>query len=561
MFRRALWVMLFAALLVSVCATAYAKGYAITVSSGDFPEAGALNARVSNEKYKLYLPGTWDPKNVTITVSGQESFYIGDTLITSGQPCDVSGLIGKEQPMKRGSNGKKFATITIYHGSRIPSVFFTMDAKTFSKVYRDKFIDVNDGHITFVEADGSIPYDGAMASFHGRGNATYGFAKKPFQFKLDKKMSLAGLAKGKTWILLANYQDLSLLRNQITLDLAREVGIPYAIGSQPIDVYVNGDYYGLYLLTEKVQIGKSRIDITNLEKATEALNDKPLTEYKRFSTSSKEFPIYKGYEIPNDPEDITGGYIFEIEKRYRLQTVEYNGFETDLSLRFVIKEPTAASRRQLEYASNLLQDFHYAVHAKDGHSPQTGKYYMDFIDLPSFSAKYLVEEFVKNYDALASSQFLFKDSDLVDGKLYFGPVWDFDLCMGNIQLNGFVSGSKPEKEYLAVTHTRNDNLYYLLSQHEDFMSAVRQDFWDRLVPAAQILLGQREAPEGCALKTFDEYAAAIEASSAMNFSRWPAGSIHGFYSASGKTHEKSLAYLKDFITRRLAFMMQNWPKQ
>ena len=558
--KRMFWTLLLVLLSLGLCSTAQAKTYGITASCADMPETGEISAQVSDNRYVLYLPGVWDISNITLTVDGIDGFYAGETLISSGV-YDLSGLAGTEWPLTYASSGNRFGTLTIFHGSDIPSLFMTIDAKLLDKVHKDKNFDVTDGRVTYVEADGSVAYDGALTSFHGRGNATYAYRKKPYQFKLPEKVSLSGLAKGKTWILLANYLDLSLLRNQITLDLGREIGIPYAVGTQPVDLYMNGEYHGLYLLSEKIQISSSRVNITNLEELTEELNDKALTSYRRFNESTRAFPIYKGYEIPNDPEDVTGGYIFEIEKLYRLRDDERNGFSTKLGLNITIKEPTASSRAQLAYASSLFQDFHNAVYAEDGYSPDTGKYYMDFIDPASFAAKYLVEEYVKNYDAMASSQFLFKDSDQVDGRLYFGPLWDYDLCMGNTQLNSFIKGSSPDYEYLAVTHQRNDNLYWLLSRHEDFMSVVRRDFWERLVPAASILTGEAEPPEGSALRSVDAYAAAIEASAAMNFSRWPEAGVSGYYKGSGTTHEASVAYVKEFLTRRLAAMEELWPEE
>ena len=560
MLRRMIRCMLLIALLVGLCATAQARSYVMTAACGELPEAGAIAARVSGNSYAMFLPGPWNLSDIIVTVEGLERFYVGEMLIVSGEPCDLSALAGETLPMT-GEEGGRLGTLTVYHGSAIPAVFFTLDPGLFNKAYKDKEFDVTEGHVTYVEADGSVACDDEITSFHGRGNATFNRPKKPYQFKVGKKVSLSGLARGKTWILLANYLDMSLLRNQITLDLGREIGIPYAIGSQPVDLYINGKYYGLYLLTEKIQISESRVNITNLEEATEALNDLPLTDYKRFNEPTKAFGIYKGYEIPNDPEDITGGYIFEIEKRSRLQANEHNGFETDLNLRIVIKEPTAASRAQLAYASALFQDFHYAVYAEDGFSPETGRYYADFIDMPSCSAKYLMEEFTKNYDFMASSHFLFKDSDRVDGKLYFGPLWDYDLSMGNIRINSFINGSNPAKEFLAVTHQTSDQLWWLLSRHGDFMNRVRRDYWERLEPAVRILLGEAEPPEGSRLRSFDEYAAAIADSAAMNFARWPEKNITGYYEGSGTTHEKSVAYLKKFITRRREAMSALWPKE
>ena len=100
--------------------------------------------------------------------------------------------------------------------------------------------------------------------------------------KLASKADLSGMGKDKTWLLIANWLDLSLLRNEIILQLADQIGMPYAVECRMVDLYLNGEYNGLYLMTEKIQIGRSRIRITDLEETTETINTVDVSTVKKF---------------------------------------------------------------------------------------------------------------------------------------------------------------------------------------------------------------------------------------------------------------------------------------
>lgn len=553
----------FALLLTLLCtlssAGAASKIYGITASFQLDGTEIALKARVVENRYMLFLPGPCDPSAVTITLDGVESLTAGDLTLTSGETADFSAIIGDSQKLLS-PKGKKIGALTVYHGSALPCMFLSVDAKQLKKVDKSKNNEITEGGVIYVEPDGSVSYNGDLTSLHGRGNSTFAYKKKPYQLKLSKKVSLSGMNKSKTWILLANYVDLSLLRNKITLDLCREIGIPYAVDSRMVDVYINGLYNGLYLMTEKIQVGKQRVDITDLEEITRELNDKALDSYPTFDEKTKELPIFRGYEIPVDPEDVTGGYILEMEKSYRFRENIDNGFKTDKGLNITIKEPTCASRAQVHYIGSLFNDFHEAVWAKDGISPVTGTYYADYIDLPSFARKFLVEEFSKNYDAQASSQFFFKDSDAVDGRIYAGPCWDYDLSYGNIRNGSFYNGSLPTGVYVTASSSKA-NLYWLLSRHDDFMAEVAAAYHADFAPAIRILLGEAEPSGDSQLQSIDAYVAAMDASARMNFVRWPAAIIKGYYNGSGKNFDASVKYLRNFITKRLAFLDTQWPEE
>lgn len=554
----------FAALLLALLcilpsAGAASKTYGITASFQSDGAEISVRARVVENRYMLFLPGPCDPSDVTITLEGVESLTAGDIPLESGKTADFSAILGDAQKLLS-PKGKKIGTLTVYHGSDLPCMFLSVDAKQLKAVDKSKNNEITEGGVIYVEPDGTVSYHGELTSLHGRGNSTFAYKKKPYQLKLPQKVSLSGMNKGKTWLLLANYLDLSLLRNKITLDLCREIGIPCAVDSRMVDVYINGLYNGLYLMTEKIQINKQRVNITDLEEITREVNDKALDSYPTFNEKTKELPIFRGYEIPVDPEDVTGGYILEMEKSYRLRDNIDNGFKTNKGLSITVKEPTCASRAQMRYIGSLFNDFHEAVWAKDGVSPVTGTYYADYIDLPSFARKFLVEEFSKNYDAQASSQFFFKDSDAVDSRIYAGPCWDYDLSYGNIRTGNFYNGSLPTGAYVTAAASKA-NLYWLLSRHDDFMAEVAAAYHDDLAPAIRILLGETEPSGDSPLQSIDAYVAAMDASARMNFVRWPAANVKGYYTGSGKNFDASVKYLRSFITKRFAFLDTQWPEK
>jgi len=544
-------------LLIATAGSALAKQCDITASSRSVDPALTITARVVDNRHMLYIPGTWDPSAIRLDLGEDEALRIGDMTVESGQTVDLTPLLGGQKHKLYSAKGKSLGTLQIYHGSAIPSVFFTVDADEFQAIQKSKNNEIFSGHVLFVEANGRVSYDGGLTSFHGRGNSTFAYIKKPFQVKLESGADLCGMGKSKTWILLANYIDLSLLRNQITLDLCREIGLRFAVACEPVDVYVNGLYNGLYLLTEKIQIDKDRIDIENLEKATEKVNDAPVNTYPTFDEEPKGLLSLRGYAIPNDPSDITGGYILEMEKSYRYREKIDNGFKTGKSICITIKEPTCASHAQVSYIAQLFDAFHDALMESDGVNPTSGMSYSEYIDTASFARKYVIEEFSKNFDALASSQFFYKDSDSVDPLIYAGPCWDYDLSYGNIETGSFVNGSLPHKLYLSATHSKA-NLWWLLSKQDSFMAEVQQVYNTLLVPAAEVLLGQREAPAGSYIQSIDDYVAQIEQSAQMNFSRWNPANVSGYKKSSGKNFEQSVKGLKNFITKRIKFLSDEW---
>ncbi len=492
----------------------------------------------------LFLPGAWDASSVLLVHSRWDTFLLGeDRLPVSAQsPVDLTPFLGSRVPVFTPEH-KSLGSLQILQGSPVLSLHFSVDEKKLSAVNRSKNNIITEGMLSVLEGDGSVSYRGGVEKLAGRGNSTFAYSKKPYEFKLDRKASLGGIPAGKTWILLANYLDISFLRNQITLDLCRAAGLRFAIRCVQADLWLNGQYQGLYLLTEKIQIRKDRLAITDLEEATEAVNDAPLNSYRFFREKRGRLPLLQGYEIPNDPEDITGGYIAVVEKKYRMDPGSRPCFRTVKLLNVRIKEPTCPSRAQTEYFARLVNRMHLALLSPDGIDPESGLHFSRILDVSSFALKFLIEDFTKNYDIMAGSQYFYKDSDRIDPLIHAGPAWDYDLSFGAM-------GDHPYGAYAARTHTVSNNLWPLLAKHDLFMQTVR-DLWHSAVrPAISVLLGETEAPSDDSLRSLEDYRSGIAASAVMDARR--RGTRRKVHQQVGSNFDAAVDFLADWIARRAA---------
>lgn len=531
-------------LLFTGCASA--AGGRVLVASCPSLCAEKVTAREGKNGLILSIPGFWDLSRIALEVEGSEKLFIGKdrTEITPGEETDLSGL--KDQKVRITDEIRELGPLTILQGSQIPALFLTVDGNELKKIKHSKNNEITEGRMVYMESDGTLTYDGTLTQLRCRGNNSFLYTKKPYQLKLSESASLSGMGKGKTWVMLANHVDESLLRNQIVLDLCRVIGLKYAVDCVPADVWINGEYNGLYLLTEKIQIRKERVDITNLEKATEAVNDTPFQPGAIFTEKSRTYPILRSYPEIRDPEDITGGYIMTIEKPARMKNYVVAGFKTSKELNIRIKEPTYPSRAQAEYLFERVSQTQRALMAKDGIDPESGKSFETLLDEQSFAQKFLIEEWCKNYDFFGGSQYLYKDSDLVDPLIYAGPGWDYDLCFGNMKDRGYPAAGK----YL-TSYRKNSNLFWLLYQHESFREKVGKIWKETFRPAVAVLLGETRAEQDGILCSLDEYRERIRASAEMNTRRW---GISNAATAGGGGFDKAVKYMKQWITDRTAWM-------
>lgn len=257
--------------------------------------------------------------------------------------------------------------------------------------------------ITLFNTDEEYCFVDVAAGIRGRGNSTWLAEKKPYRIKFDKKTELFGCGyKQKSWVLLANYYDKSLSRNYIAYELSKQFdGIAFSSVHIPVEVYLNGEYLGVYLLCDQMQTGKDRVDISE--------------DYEENGADT--------------------GYLLEMDGRAASEGVEnVDYFTVDNSVfgggnMYAIKTPDTDEEAYKEnselyvfYIKSYIEDCMAALERGDWEEVNA------YIDVESFVDTYIIQELFADVDAWWLSFYLYKDKG---GKLYAGPVWDFDIAGGN----------------------------------------------------------------------------------------------------------------------------------
>ncbi|MBR3125739.1 MAG: CotH kinase family protein, partial [Mogibacterium sp.] len=163
---------------------------------------------------------------------------------------------------------------------------------------------------------------GLGMDIRGRGNTSWNADKKPYKIKLDEKTKILGMGKNKHWALIANAFDPSLMRNRITYWLGKELGLEFTPSGYPVDVFMEDEYYGSYLLYETIRVDKNRVEIDELDESItggEALTGGYFVQFLQDAGAASTFSTKKGTDLQNvepsfDPDD--DGYESEVQKNY-----------------------------------------------------------------------------------------------------------------------------------------------------------------------------------------------------------------------------------------------------
>ena len=230
-----------------------------------------------------------------------------------------------------------------------------------------------------------------LMQIRGRGNYTWDqFQKKPYRIKLDSKLPLLGMKRNKHWALMANADDyLSGLRNTVGFELSRMMGLAWTPLQQPVEVVLNGDYIGLYMLTEIIRVEPDRVNVT---------------EQADYETS---------------PFVVSGGWLVEIDnyqEEEQVRTVEGNG----QSIYSTYKSPAHLSNEQRTYLTGLINATNAAIYVND----KTDNSWENYIDPDTLACYYIVQELLDDTESFHGSCFWHKENGN-DAKIMFGPVWDF----------------------------------------------------------------------------------------------------------------------------------------
>jgi len=241
-----------------------------------------------------------------------------------------------------------------------------------------------------LESDGVFAKEDLEMRIKGRGNSTWTFPKKPYKIKFDERQSLLGMAEAKEYVLLAEYNDKSLMRNYAAHYFSEFLNFDRHLETRHVSLFINQEYQGVYLLTEQVEVDENKLNI--------------------------------------DQSDLFyGGFLIELEADERVgeEGIEdIDWFRVD-GRNFVIKSPDMEDYSQVvvngkvNYMKDYLNNFLESIENDT---------YDEYIDVDSFIDYFILAEIFKQVDVGYSSVYAYKD---VDSKLKMGPIWDFDISSGN----------------------------------------------------------------------------------------------------------------------------------
>ena len=412
-------------------------GYRFVVDGRVFkPVADASNNGVPT----LLLPGDADLGRVTMEGTPGWTVTYGDTADSSGTVAlDFASaedntltltVMPPEQAGALGAVEKELTLRAMKSGEDIPALYLRISPdseKTMAQVEADYNHDTKATGTAVLLGDDSLPE--TEMEVKGRGNASWHCAKKGFQVKLDKKTNVMGMGKAKKWVLLPSAADLSLIRNSVALDLAQKLELDFTSAWRFVDLYVDGAYYGLYILCEKSEIGDNRVEITNMDDAIEDAigkedadgNDKLLSAEPgvTYSDDHSTATLEDGTVI-----DLTGGYHLEFDNYD--DTLQ---FAAGAIRHITVKEPerlggAPQTDESFTYIRSFMAEADAAV-TDYGNDTDL----LHYIDLESFAKMWLLQEYTAGHDA-TDNLHIWKDSDVTgDGLIHAGPAWDFDNIM------------------------------------------------------------------------------------------------------------------------------------
>lgn len=457
------------------------SGFTYTVNWWQKQELPAEN------EYYITLPYSAKGQLLVAEVVSSADVFLNGTKIENGLPLEC---------LSEGENsisclGKQY-TLRVLYGSDIPTIHIATQSGNLGKVYGDKN-HKEPGYAVFQDSEGII-YNGELEYIKGRGNSTWvNFEKKPFNIKLKEKVNLFEMGQAKKWCLLANSLDDTLLRSKLVADFANTVGMHFSSNSVIVDLYIDNEYIGNYTLMESVEIGKNRVNITDLEELNEIAN--PDVNFQtllhagiRGEESYAQTGSCKWVELPRTLDVISGGYLIEYELASRYDK-EASGFVSNYGQPVILKSPEYASKEQVEYISGYYQDFEDAARNSDGYN-EKGKHYSKYIDVDSMTKMYVFQEYLKNLDAGLTSFYYYKD---VGGKLVPAPAWDFDSAFGRNYIRNDVKMHDPNGIWVTTGKLHkplNDKatILSIMCRHVEFRALAREQWREYFEPNVATLL-------------------------------------------------------------------------
>lgn len=367
-----------------------------------------------------------------------------------------------------------------------------------------------------------IPYEGNTLDLDGkeytnvrvkgRGNSSWKMPRRSYQIKLPSRDSVLGMPPAKKWLLISNYADASLMRNKLMYDLAAQI-MDFAPQSEFADLWIDGDYRGVYLVCQRIATGKTSLNLKSEQGILAEIDTFYWHDADSYFKSNYSPAVFTLKDSPAD----------DMEKEDSLARKSFSDFE-DYVRRF--EDLLYAEEKDWEQISSMM-------------------------DVESFLSFYLLEEFSENPDSCRTSLYMYQDGP--NDVLHMGPVWDFDKALGYAQKGKY--GGNPERDYVSNIQeymgTENDCTWYTeLMKIPEFQDAVQTYYQNT---GRDILLSSRQLIE--------DYRHRIKKSAEHAESIWPVSQIAencGHDPVQFSTWEESVDYLNSWTQKRIQYFDQKW---
>lgn len=259
-----------------------------------------------------------------------------------------------------------------------------------NQITRDDYVSANMSVLTKRNDMVVVDYETDTAEIRGRGNSTWGMPKTPLRIRFSEDTEILGMPKARNYVLLAEYADKSLIRNTIAHKFASLLkNIEYAVSTRSIELYINDEYMGVYTLAEHVEVHENKLNIQS--------------DYSILDT----------------------GYFVELNQRLHQSSLIFNlEWFNIFGYGYEIKRPNPLNEKFTQNHLYFIEDAFLAL--EQSLINQTD--YLNYIDLDNFIHYFIAQELFKNVDVGYSSVFIYKRAN---EKIKMGPLWDFDLAMGN----------------------------------------------------------------------------------------------------------------------------------
>ena len=357
------------------------------------------------------------------------------------------------------------------------------------------------------------------AAINIRGKSSEGFPKKQYHFEThdeqgdEKSASILGFPSESDWVLQGQYSDKSLMRNALPYQWSNDIG-QWAAHTRFIEMFLHAgagdvtmsDYVGVYVFMEKIKIGPHRVNIAKLG------------------------------PDDNDEPEVSGGYIIAKDK---IDPTDQT-FVTSRGQTLVYKDPNGANltQAQKDWIKNYVNEFEGVLYGPSFADPAVG--YAKYIDVGSYIDNHIIIELAKNIDGFRLSTYYHKDRN---GKLVMGPVWDYDLSLGNANYN---DGWNATGWYNILLNDGDYPYWRRLFQDPEF-SLRYADRWFSLrrgLFTTSRLLGIVEG-----------YATLLDEPAARNYGRWPTLGIYvwpNWFIAN--TYREEITWMEGWLANRLTWM-------